>query len=93
MKGALGKWWGSNPRPSVPQTDALTNWATSTVLESANVKISALIAKAFFDYVKSYAILTDTMRSSIKMIFIIIVSFSLYSGLRLQLAYVFPLPI
>ncbi len=29
---SLGEWWVSNPRPSEPQSDALTNWATITVL-------------------------------------------------------------
>ena len=27
----LGEWWVSNPRPLVPQTSALTNWATLTI--------------------------------------------------------------
>ena len=36
-KGLLSKTlsggrWGSNPRPSEPQSDALTDWATSTIL-------------------------------------------------------------
>ena len=26
-----GEWWDSNPRPSGPQPDALTNWATPTI--------------------------------------------------------------
>ena len=27
----LGERWGSNPRPSEPQSDALTDWATFTM--------------------------------------------------------------
>lgn len=26
-----GEWWESNPRPSGPQSDALTDWATLTI--------------------------------------------------------------
>ena len=31
-----GGWWGSNPRPSAPQTNTLTNWATTTVFFQSN---------------------------------------------------------
>ena len=31
-KDVLGGWWVSNPRPPEPQSGALTNWATATIL-------------------------------------------------------------
>ena len=46
---SLGGWWGSNPRPSESQSDALTNWATTTVFKAPKlIKKIKLKTKALY---------------------------------------------
>ncbi len=68
----LGGRRGSNPRPSVPQTDALTNWATTTIcLAVANIRHKFTSANIFFKklheiYIKSAKLLTAKYLSTVK---------------------------
>ena len=49
----VGGWWGSNPRPSEPQSDALTDWTTATIL-FCGAKISRIFVFANKYLYKNY---------------------------------------
>ncbi len=47
-----GPRWVSNPRPSEPQTDALTNWATKSIKSDCKYRIKLGIAKSILENIR-----------------------------------------